>query len=55
MLLKEVSPAHRACIYLIKNTVKTEILLQFKIAVFCEYILKRNLFRDQIWFFSIIT
>ncbi len=38
-ILKEVSYADQACIYLIKNTVQTviycEILLQFKITIFC--------------------
>ncbi len=40
--------SHQSCIYLIKNTVKTdicEILLQFKITVFCcKIYLKCNLF-----------
>ncbi len=35
MFLKDVSNAHQACIYLIKNTVRKNIILQFKINAFC--------------------
>jgi len=33
-----MSQSHQGCICLIKNTVKTEMLLQFKVTIFCVYI-----------------